>query len=141
MTRAPKFIPHMKRHKRGAIVTIDTQAARKPFAGQSGYAVSKRVLAVAAKYPARALGVHGIRANGIHMSWMRDVPPQTYVRPAAAEYGVTQDETVVPIASNIALAKLPADDDCTRAALFVASDDANAVTGATLHANGGDFMP
>lgn len=83
----------------------------------------------------------GIRANGIHMSWMRDVPPQTYLRPAAAEYGVTQDETVVPIASNIPLATLPADDDCTRAALFVASDDANAVTGATLHANGGDFMP
>ncbi|WP_230948149.1 hypothetical protein [Burkholderia territorii] len=76
------------------------------------------------------------------MSWMRDVPPQTYVRPvAAAEYGVTQDETIVPIASNIALAKLPADDDCARAALFVASDDANAVTGATLHANDGDFMP
>ncbi|WP_230940456.1 SDR family oxidoreductase [Burkholderia territorii] len=141
MTLAPKFVPHMKRHKRGAIVTIDTQAARKPFAGQSGYAVSKRVLAVTAKYLARALGVHGIRANGIHMSWMRDVPPRTHLRPAAAEYGVTQDETIVPIASNIALAKLPADDDCARAALFVASDDANAVTGATLHANGGDFMP
>ncbi|HKT61966.1 MAG TPA: SDR family oxidoreductase [Burkholderia sp.] len=120
---------------------INTQATRKPFAGDAGYAVSKGALAVAAKYLARGLGVHGIRANGIHMGWMRGVPTQAYFRQAAAEYGMTEDAIIAPIASNIALAKLPTDDDCARAALFLASDDANAVTGATLDANGCDFMP
>jgi len=60
----------MKRQQCGAIVTINTQASRKPFAGEAGYAVSKGALVVAAKYPARELGVHGIRANNIHMGWM-----------------------------------------------------------------------
>ena len=75
------------------------------------------------------------------MGWMWGVPTQTYFRQAAAEYGMTEEQVIAPIASNIALAKLPTDDDCARAALFLASDYANAVTGATLDANGGDFMP
>ncbi|WP_459741125.1 SDR family oxidoreductase, partial [Pseudomonas aeruginosa] len=87
------------------------QATRKPFAGEGGYAVSKGALAVAAKYLARELGVHGIRANSIHMGWMWGVPTQTYFRQAAADYGMTEAQIVAPIASNIALAKLPTDDD------------------------------
>ena len=67
MTLTLEIVPHMKLQKRGAIVMINTQATRKPFAGESGYAVSKGALAVAAKYLARELGVHGIRANSIHM--------------------------------------------------------------------------
>ncbi|WP_244099870.1 SDR family oxidoreductase [Burkholderia ambifaria] len=117
MTLTQEIVPHMKRQKRGAIVMINTIATRKPFAGESGYAVSKGTLAVAAKYLARELGVHGIRANSIHMGWMWSVPTQTYFRQAAAEYGMTEAEIIAPVASNIALAKLPTDDDCARGAV------------------------
>ncbi|WGS40843.1 SDR family oxidoreductase [Burkholderia sp. JSH-S8] len=141
MALTQEIVPHMKRQRRGAIVMINTQATRKPFAGEAGYAVSKGALAVAAKYLARELGVHGIRANSIHMGWMWGVPTQAYFRQAATEYGVPEAQIIAPIASNLALARLPTDDDCARAALFLASDYANAVTGATLDANGGDFMP
>ena len=141
MALTQEIVPHMKRQRRGAIVMINTQATRKPFAGEGGYAVSKGALAVAAKYLARELGVHGIRANSIHMGWMWGVPTQAYFRQAATEYGVPEAQIIAPIASNLALARLPTDDDCARAALFLASDYANAVTGATLDANGGDFMP
>ncbi|WP_423392675.1 SDR family NAD(P)-dependent oxidoreductase [Burkholderia sp. LMG 21824] len=67
MALTREVVPHVKRHKRGAIVMISTQATRKPFAGEGGYAVSKGALTVAAKYLAREFGVHGIRANSIHM--------------------------------------------------------------------------
>ncbi|WP_244103706.1 SDR family NAD(P)-dependent oxidoreductase [Burkholderia ambifaria] len=60
MTLTQEIVPHMKLQKRGTIVMINTQVTRKPFAGESGYAVSKGALAVAAKYLARELGVHGI---------------------------------------------------------------------------------
>ncbi|MBL3955884.1 SDR family NAD(P)-dependent oxidoreductase, partial [Bacteroides thetaiotaomicron] len=49
MALTQEVVPHMKRQKRGAIVMINTQATRKPFAGEGGYAVSKGALAVAAK--------------------------------------------------------------------------------------------
>ncbi|WP_423392674.1 hypothetical protein [Burkholderia sp. LMG 21824] len=54
---------------------------------------------------------------------------------------MTEEQIIAPIALNLALAKLPTDDDCARVAPFLVSVDANAVTGATLGANGGDFMP
>jgi len=53
MTLTQEIVPHMKRQKRGAILMINTQATRKPFAGESGYAVSKGALASACTEPAR----------------------------------------------------------------------------------------
>lgn len=41
MALTQEVVPHMKRQRRGAIVMINTQATRKPFAGEAGYAVSK----------------------------------------------------------------------------------------------------
>lgn len=141
MALTQEVVPHMKRQKRGAIVMINTQAARKPFPGEGGYAASKGALAVASKYLARELGPHGIRANSIHMGWMWGVPVQGYFHQAMQDHGITEEQATAPITANIALGRIPTDDDCARAALFLASDYANAVTGATLDANGGDFMP
>nr|WP_325047965.1 SDR family oxidoreductase [Burkholderia sp. BE12] len=127
---SPEVVSHMKPQKHGAIVMNDTHVTRKPFAGQGNYALLKDVLAVAAKYPACEPGVRGIRGNGID----RDVPTQAYVRQTAANYGMTEEPIIAPIASNIALAKLPTDDDGAQAARIPACDDANAATGATLAA-------
>ncbi|WP_244135159.1 SDR family oxidoreductase [Burkholderia sp. BCC0322] len=101
---------------------------------------SSSTIEVAAKYPARELGVHGNRANSIHVGRMWGVPTQKYDRQAAAGYGMTEEQIIAPIASNLALAKLPTDDDCARAAPFLVSDHANAGTGATRDTNGGNFM-
>ncbi|CAE6845068.1 3-oxoacyl-[acyl-carrier-protein] reductase FabG [Paraburkholderia domus] len=136
-----EVVPHMKKRGSGAIVMINTQAVRKPFPGESGYAASKGALAVAVKYLARELGAHGIRANSIHMGWMWGAPVQEHVRQAAAAYDVPQEQIIAPIAANIALGHISTDDDCAKAALFLVSDYAKVITGATLDANGGDFMP
>ncbi|KHK51144.1 short-chain dehydrogenase [Ralstonia sp. A12] len=141
MTLTQEVAALMKPQGHGAIVMINTQATRKPMPGESGYAASKGALAVAVKYLARELGHHGIRANSIFMGWMWGAPVQGYVQHAAAEQGVGEDQIVAPIASQIALGRMPTDDDCARAALFLVSDYARAITGASLDANGGDFMP
>ncbi|MNP34784.1 short chain dehydrogenase [compost metagenome] len=75
------------------------------------------------------------------MGWMWGAPVQGYVKHAAAEYNVSQAQIIEPIAATIALGRMPTDDDCAKAALFLVSDYANAITGAALDANGGDFMP
>jgi NAD(P)-dependent dehydrogenase (short-subunit alcohol dehydrogenase family) len=41
----------------------------------------------------------------------------------------------------MALPEIPEDADCAGAVLFLASDHARAVTGATLDINGGEWMP
>ncbi|MFD2272718.1 SDR family oxidoreductase [Undibacterium arcticum] len=119
---------------------INTQATRNPFPGEGGYAASKGALAVAVKYLAKELGPHGIRANSVYMGWMWGAPVQGYIQQMAAEHNLPEEQLVAPIAANIALGRLPTDDDCAKAALFLVSDYANAITGAALDANGGEFM-
>ena len=135
-----EVVQHMKIQRSGAIAMINTQATRKPFPGESGYAASKGALAVAVKFLARELGAYGIRVNSVFMGWMWGAPVQGYVRHAAAEQNVPPEQIVVQIAANIPLGHIPTDDDCAKAALFLVSDYAKAVTGASLDANGGEFM-
>ena len=141
MNLTQAVVPQMRQQGSGAIAMINTQAVRKPFAGEAGYAASKGALAVAVKCLAQELGPHGIRVNSVHMGWMWGAPVQGYVAHTAAQQQVPQEQIVARIAADIPLGHIPTDDDCAKAALFLVSDYAKAVTGASLDANGGAFMP
>ncbi|WP_421794055.1 SDR family oxidoreductase [Hydrocarboniphaga effusa] len=135
-------IPQMKRQRSGAIVNINTMAARVvPPLGEAGYAASKGALAVASKFLAKELGPDGIRVNSVHMGWMWGAPVEGYMRWQAEQSGTTVDALVEQVASQIPLRRIPPDEECARAALFMVSDYASVVTGATLDVNGGHYMP
>jgi NAD(P)-dependent dehydrogenase (short-subunit alcohol dehydrogenase family) len=134
-------IPHMKAERSGAIVNINTMAARVvPPLGEAGYAASKGALAVASKFLAKELGPAGIRVNSVHMGWMWGAPVEGYMQWQAKESGVPIESLVAQIASQIPIGRIPPDEECARAALFMVSDYASVITGATLDVNGGHYM-
>ena len=57
------------------------------------------------------------------------------------ETGVPLEKLKEKIASQIPIGRIPPDEECARAALFMVSDYASVVTGATLDVNGGHYMP
>ena len=121
---------------------INTMAARQvPPLGEAGYAASKAALANSAKYLAKEVGKDGIRVNSIHMGWMWGAPVEGYFNWQAQEQKVPVEQLKAPIEASIPLGRIPTDDECARAALFLVSDYASAVTGAALDANGGAYMP
>lgn len=135
-------LPQMKAQGGGAIVMINTMAARQvPPLGEAGYAASKAALANSAKYLAKEVGKDGIRVNSIHMGWMWGAPVEGYFNWQASEQKVPVEQLKAPIEASIPLGRIPTDDECARAALFLVSDYASAVTGAALDANGGAYMP
>lgn len=135
-------LPAMKSRGTGAIVMINTMAVRQvPPLGEAGYAASKAALATSAKYLAQELGPQGIRVNTVHMGWMWGAPVQGYLAWQAGESGVSLESLQAQIAAGIPLRRIPTDDECARAALFLVSDYASAVTGASLDVNGGAYMP
>jgi NAD(P)-dependent dehydrogenase (short-subunit alcohol dehydrogenase family) len=138
MTRA--VVPAMQSQGGGAVVMINTMATLKPFAGEAGYAVSKGALLVAAKYLAMELGPSNIRVNTARMGWMWGAPVQSYVAHMAQLQGVPEEKVVDAIAANIPLRRVVTDDECARAALFLISDYASAVTGAIIDVNGGEAL-
>lgn len=135
-------LPQMKAQGGGAIVMINTMAARQvPPLGEAGYAASKAALANSAKYLAKEVGPDGIRVNSIHMGWMWGAPVQGYFEWQASEHKVPVESLTKQVSDTIPLRRIPTDDECARAALFLVSDYASAVTGAALDANGGAYMP
>lgn len=135
-------IPRMKAQKSGAIVMINTMAVRQvPPLGEAGYAASKAALRTSAMYLAKELAPDGIRVNTVHIGWMWGFPVQMYVQYQAQQAKVPEEQIKAQIASNIPMGRIPTDDECARAALFLASDYASAVTGAALDVNGGAYMP
>ena len=58
-----------------------------------------------------------------------------------SETGRDKDEMIAEVCRNIPLGSIPDDADCAKAAIFLASDYAAAVTGAGLDVNGGEYMP
>ncbi len=138
MTQA--VVPVMKANGGGAVVNISTMATIKPHTGEAGYAASKGALNVVSKYLATELGPHNIRVNVVRMGWMDGAPVRQYIRHAAQQQGVPEQQVYDSIAASVPLRRLVTDDECARAALFLASDYAAAVTGAVLDANGGEAM-
>ena len=138
MTRA--VVPAMKAQGGGAVVMINTMATIKPFVGEAGYAASKGALLVAAKYLAIELGPNNIRVNTARMGWMWGAPVEGYVGLMVQAQGVSQKQIVDEIAANIPLRRLVLDDECARAALFLVSDYASAITGAIIDVNGGEAL-
>lgn len=135
-------LPQMKKQGGGAIVMINTMAARQvPPLGEAGYAASKSALANSAKYLAKEVGLDNIRVNSVHMGWMWGAPVQGYMEWQAQELKVPVEQLKAQVAASIPLGRIPTDDECARAALFLVSDYASAVTGAALDANGGAYMP
>lgn len=140
MTQA--VIPQMKAQKSGAIVMVNTMAVRTiPSLGEAGYAASKAALGNSAKWLAKELGPSGIRVNTIHMGWMWGAPVQGYMEWQANELKLPLEQLKGTVEASIPLGRMPTDDECARAALFLVSDYASAVTGAALDANGGMYMP
>lgn len=139
MSRA--VIPQMRGQKEGAIVMISTMGVKMvPIEDEGGYCLSKAALYNATRKLASEIGPDGIRVNSLHPGWMWGAPVRAALMHEQDVFG-TEEQAYATISKQHALRRIATDDECARAALFLASDYASAVTGASLDANAGGFMP
>jgi NAD(P)-dependent dehydrogenase (short-subunit alcohol dehydrogenase family) len=136
-----EVVGHMKTAGRGSIVNIGTMATRKPHRGEGAYAVAKAAMATATRYLAVELGEHGIRVNQAVMGWMDGPGVRMYLGMTAHQRGVSEQDVYHEIASANPLGRIPPDEACAGAVLFLLSTHSSEITGATLDVNGGEYMP
>ncbi len=137
MSRA--VVPHMTGG--GSIVNIGTMSTRVPMRGEGGYAMAKAAMGCASQYMALELGEKGIRVNQAIMGWLDGPGVRFYLTMTAEEKGITEQEVYDDIASRNPLGRIPTDEACAGAILYLLSDLASEVTGAVLDVNGGEYMP
>jgi NAD(P)-dependent dehydrogenase (short-subunit alcohol dehydrogenase family) len=115
----------------GSIINISSQAIRGAVRGVH-YSASKGGVISMTRAMALELAPHNIRVNAIAPGTTDTAQPR---------YGNTEAE-LIEMAKTIPLGgKMLAPDQIARTAVFLASEDANAVTGQVLHVNGGSYMP
>jgi len=137
MSRA--VVPHMAGG--GSIVNVGTMSTRVPMRGEGGYAMAKAAMGCATQYMALELGEKGIRVNQAIMGWLDGPGVRFYLTMTAEEKGITEQDVYDDIASRNPLGRIPTDEACAGAILYLLSSLASEVTGATLDVNGGEYMP
>lgn len=139
MTRAA--VPHLEAGGGGSIVNVGTMTTRKPMRGEGGYAVAKAAMTAATQFLALELGPAGIRCNQAILGWLDGPGVRFYLTMTAEQQGVSEQDVYDDIASRNPLGRIPTDDACAGAILFLLSSYASEVTGAVLDVNGGEHMP
>ena len=115
----------------GSVINISSQAIRGAVRGVH-YSASKGGVVSMTRAMALELAPHNIRVNAIAPGMTDTAQPR---------YGNT-DAELIEMARAIPLGgKMLEPNQIARTVVFLASEDANAITGQVLHVNGGSYMP
>ncbi|HZK92498.1 MAG TPA: glucose 1-dehydrogenase [Stellaceae bacterium] len=114
----------------GSIVNLASGAAFRGSPRGVHYVASKGGIVSMTRQLALELAPHRIRVNAIAPGLTDTAQPR---------YGSSEAEIAEMAAAN-PLGRIARPDDIARAALYLASDQANFVTGHTLHVNGGSYL-
>jgi 3-oxoacyl-[acyl-carrier protein] reductase len=125
-------LPGMIARKRGVIVNLGSINSFTPCYGMAAYAAVKGGIVNFTRQIAVEYGPHGIRANSICPGWINN--PQRIAEFAAKPIEEARITSLIP------LRRCGTDDDCARAAVFLASDDAAFITGQSLLVDGGQSV-
>ena len=112
----------------GAIVNIASINAKIALAGQAHYTASKGGLVMLTKAMALDLAPHGIRVNAIGPG---------VIETRMTERSLSDPQRRAMLLSKVPLGRVGQPRDVAHAALFLASDEASYITGATLYVDGG----
>ena len=127
---AQAFIPHMRAHGGGVFINVGSTAALRPRPGLTVYNASKGAVHVMTKSMAVELAPDKIRVCAL--------APVAGETPLLAMFmGEDTPEKRAAFKATVPLGRFSTPHDIGQAALFLASDDANFLTGVVLEVDGG----
>ncbi|MEO0617685.1 MAG: 3-oxoacyl-[acyl-carrier-protein] reductase [Pseudomonadota bacterium] len=120
---------NMMKNRHGRIINISSISGQIGNPGQANYAASKAGMIGMTKSLAREVATRGVTANCIAPGFIKT--PMTDV--------LTEDQTA-QLAQHIPSGTFGTPDDIAAAVVYLASDEAQYITGQTLNINGGLLM-
>jgi len=123
------FIKPMVKNKFGRIINISSVAGLMGNSGQANYSSSKSAMVGFSRSLAKELGSRNITSN--------------VVAPGFIETDMTtflNDDEKVEVSKNIPMRRFGTVEDVAKCIVFLASDEANYITGQTISVDGGLFM-
>jgi NAD(P)-dependent dehydrogenase (short-subunit alcohol dehydrogenase family) len=124
---------------KGSVIMLNSCVVFSSQPEYAGYKLSKGALEHLSSSLATELGPRGIRVNSVAPSYIYEDVNKGYFDWLAGEAGVTHDDIYLEKAAPTDLKRLASPEEVARAALFLASDLASAVTGQMLTVDCGEF--
>lgn len=122
-------VKYMMKQRYGRIISISSVVGVAGNAGQVNYAAAKAGVIGLTKSVAKEVASRNITANAIAPGFIR-TPMTEKMPPAAVEAAL----------KNIPLGRMGEAEDIAKAVVFLASEDADYITGQILHVDGGMLM-
>lgn len=124
--------PTMKRQKKGRIVTISSGAGLRPsLTGIQGYAAAKHAVVGITRQLSWELGPHGVTVNSVAPGFVISNPS---TQKQWESYGPEGQKRLV---ENTHTRRLGKPEDIANAVMFLASDQANWISGQIISVDGG----
>jgi len=126
-----EVLPHMKLRGSGKIINMSSRSATGLNLNTAAYSASKAGIIALTTRVANEAGPYGINVNA--------VAPNTTMteRVAQLRWAVRSPEEREAYIANIALRRLGQPEDQAKVIAFLASEDADYISGQTIHVNGG----
>jgi cyclopentanol dehydrogenase len=125
----------------GAIINVSSGAAFKPAANESAYSASKGALQILTKALAREFGECGyqIRVNSVNPAIV-ETPMLQRALSEVVERGAfaSEEEVRTALLADYPLGRFATPDDVAKAIVFLASSDADYLTGTSIAVDGGE---
>jgi len=128
---------HMMRQRSGRIINLVTILTGTPFS--SIYEASKHAVMGLTKCLMYELAPYGVTVNAISPGAVDTELLKKGIREKAASSGLSADDIYRQIASTTPLGRMCRPEDVAGAVAFLASSDADYITGELIHVTGGTF--
>jgi NAD(P)-dependent dehydrogenase (short-subunit alcohol dehydrogenase family) len=132
------FTPALAESK-GSVVNVNSMVIRHSQPKYGAYKMAKAALLAMSHSLSTELGAQGIRVNNVAPGYIWGGTLQSYFAHQAGKFGTTVEDIYNAAAAGSDLKRLPTEDEVASAILFLASDLASGITGATLDVNCGEY--
>ena len=137
--RISQGFPPALAEAKGSVVNVNSMVIRHSQPKYGAYKMAKAALLAMSHSLSTELGAQGIRVNTVAPGYIWGGTLQSYFTHQAGKFGTTVEEIYNAAAAGSDLKRLPTEDEVASAILFLASDLASGITGATLDVNCGEY--
>ncbi|MCJ8152635.1 SDR family oxidoreductase [Chryseobacterium sp. SSA4.19] len=134
------LVPAMLERKEGTIINISTGAAKQPIWDMTmSYSSAKAALNAYSKALANELGSKGIRVNTVSPGVVKTPLMNEFIENIARQSGVSFEDSFQNIIDTVGvpLGRMAEPDEVANIVAFLASSEAQYITGATISVDGG----
>ncbi len=140
LTLIQKHLPLLESGGGAAVINVNTHSAIRPMRGQGAYGSSKAALELATRLLAIELGSSNIRVNTVYCGPMSGPNLDDAMDNWAKRRETSIEEIRTLVSAQMALNRIPGDDEPADMIVTLLSDYCRVVTGAAIVASGGAFL-